>query len=730
MPSQRPPGRGSFPPRGPRPTSGHAGARRPKPATGGPSDRKGPQARREAKPFRAATTAGPRPAPKPRGTGKPPAAGSDRLQKILAHAGVGSRRACEELILQGRVTVGGHVIKELGTKVDLGDKSVAVDGQKIQQERLVYFAVNKPKGYVSTNNDPSGRPRVLDLLPEMAQRVYTVGRLDEMSVGLMLLTNDGELANKLAHPKFGVEKLYRVIVAGTPERETLNQLTEGIWLAEGKVRAKRVRAVAKKGDATILELVLAEGKNREVRRMLAKLGHKVMMLTRVAVGPITLKGLAAGQCRPLTGREVDLLRRVAAGEPVPMPWATADRRPRPEMDRPRRPFGAGPGGPADRRPVRDERDGPNRFGPRPPQAGSDRPPARRDQDRPHGPGYRGDGPPQDRRPGPPGGYGRPMGGPPPRAGGPPRRPGMFQPPIDDSIGRDNDDRRPPQGGDRRADGPRPYQRQDGRPQGPRPGGPRPYQRNDGPQGGGRPGGPRPYQRQDGPQGGPRGAGPGGPRPYQRNDGPQGGPRPGGPGPYQRNDGPQGGPRPGGPGGPRPYQRNDGPQGGPRPYQRQDGPQDGGHRPHQRQDGPQGGGRFAGGPQGRPPYQPDGDSRPPRPGQRPGGDRPPGNNGPRPSPGGPRRFDNNDRRPSGPNGGGGDRRPRPNGRPVDPNSFEPRRKVIGLGPGPSQPPPQAPTPPQDAADDRPKSRMKRPAPRGAAPSSRPMPKRRIARRDDD
>ena len=357
------------------------------------------------------------------------------MQKILAHAGIGSRRACEDLILQGRVTVGGQVIRELGTKVDLGKISVAVDGQKIQQEKLVYFAVNKPKGYVSTNNDPSGRPRVLDLLPEIPQRVYTVGRLDEMSVGLLLLTNDGELANKLAHPRFGVEKLYRVIVAGTPEREVLNQLTEGIWLAEGKVRAKRVKAVAKKGDATILELVLAEGKNREVRRMLAKLGHKVMMLTRVAVGPITLKGLTAGQYRPLTGREVDLLRRVAAGEPVPMPWMT-DRRPtRPETNRPR---GASAGGPDQRRPLRDNRDsqnGPRRPGSPPPRPES-RPASHRGADRPHGPGYRGDAG-EDRRSQAP-------------AGGPPRRPGMFQPPLDDSR-RTRDDRphrannAPPQG---------------------------------------------------------------------------------------------------------------------------------------------------------------------------------------------------------------------------------------------------------------------------------------------
>lgn len=240
----------------------------------------------------------------------------ERLQKILASAGVGSRRSCEELILRGRVSVDGKVVRELGTRVNPRKSNIEVDGQSIEPERHVYFAVHKPRGYVSTNSDPSGKPRVLDLLPGVHERIYTVGRLDENSVGLILLMNDGELANKLAHPKFGVEKVYRVVVAGTPTAEVLKKLTEGVWLAEGKVRARRVRIVGKRGDATILEMVLAEGKNREVRRMLAQFGHKVMALTRISVGPIALGGLKAGMCRPLTRREVDLLRKVAAGEEI------------------------------------------------------------------------------------------------------------------------------------------------------------------------------------------------------------------------------------------------------------------------------------------------------------------------------------------------------------------------------------------------------------------------------
>ncbi len=243
----------------------------------------------------------------------------ERLQKVLAHAGLGSRRACEELILQGRVSVDGQVVRQLGTRVDAAIARIMVDAEPIRLETNVYYAVNKPKGYVSTNLDPSGRPRVVDLLPEIPERVYTVGRLDEDSTGLMILTNDGELANKLAHPRYGVEKVYRALVAGLPGPEMLAKLTEGIWLSDGKVRAKRARIVSRQGQATQLELVLAEGKKREIRRMLSKLGHKVMSLTRIAMGPVTLKGLPTGNCRPLSRHEVDLLRKVAAGIAISTP---------------------------------------------------------------------------------------------------------------------------------------------------------------------------------------------------------------------------------------------------------------------------------------------------------------------------------------------------------------------------------------------------------------------------
>jgi len=281
-----------------------------------------------------------------------------RLQKVLAHAGLGSRRGCEQLILQGRVSVDGQVVRQLGTRVDGASAQITVDGEPIRLEKIVYYAVNKPKGYVSTNFDPAGRPRVVDLLPELPERVYAVGRLDEDSTGLMILTNDGEVANRLAHPRYGVEKLYRALVAGLPSREMLAKLTEGIWLSDGKVRAKRARIVGRQGQATMLELVLAEGKKREIRRMLSKLGHKVMSLNRIAVGPISLKGLPTGECRPLSRHEVDLLRKVAAGATVSLPrFFDADSssgRPR-DSHRPRRPeqarFPRDDGGPP-RRPRR------------------------------------------------------------------------------------------------------------------------------------------------------------------------------------------------------------------------------------------------------------------------------------------------------------------------------------------------------------------------------------------
>lgn len=231
----------------------------------------------------------------------------DRLNKYLAHAGLGSRRHVEEIILAGRVAVDGKIVKDLSTRVG-PEQNVQVDRAPIQSEKFVYWQVNKPRGYLSTNFDPSGRPRVIDLVPTIPQRVYTVGRLDEDSEGLILLTNDGDLAHKLMHPRFGVEKTYTVQVAGVPTRDDVNKLLKGVWLSEGQVKAKRVKVLRKQGQSAWLEIVLREGKNREIRRMLARLEHKVMRLKRIAIGPLQMRSVAVGKARPLTNKEVRLLR--------------------------------------------------------------------------------------------------------------------------------------------------------------------------------------------------------------------------------------------------------------------------------------------------------------------------------------------------------------------------------------------------------------------------------------
>jgi 23S rRNA pseudouridine2605 synthase len=235
----------------------------------------------------------------------------ERLNKFLAHAGAGSRRHCDDLILHGRVSVDDRVVRELGTRIDPEHQKVAVDGKPLHAERLVYWLVHKPRGYLCTNSDPAGRPLATDLVPHVPQRVYTVGRLDEDSEGLLLLTNDGDLAYRLMHPRFGVYKTYLVQVAGKPSREDLEQLLKGVWLSDGHVKARRVKRLKTQGESTWLEVVLSEGKNREVRRMLARLEHKVLRLRRIAIGPIKLDRLPKGKARRLKPEEVARLQTVA-----------------------------------------------------------------------------------------------------------------------------------------------------------------------------------------------------------------------------------------------------------------------------------------------------------------------------------------------------------------------------------------------------------------------------------
>jgi 23S rRNA pseudouridine2605 synthase len=274
-------------------------------------------------------TDSPRPRPKKR-SGKPVkkkagpnVEGAQRLQRLLASAGFGSRRQCEELIEAGRIDVDGVMVTKLGSTADLSVHKVRVDGVPLKKQRLIYYAVNKPVGVVTTNRDPEGRPRVVDLVPR-DERVFPVGRLDRSSEGLILLTNDGELAQKLTHPKYGVKKIYRVTVAGKVDAETMKQMRTGIYIAEGHVQVEGARLLKTRGKATDLEIILREGKNREIRRILARLGHKVQQLRRIAVGPLRLGDMPAGAYRLLSQEEV---RKLWESTEIPNP-ETAEPKPK------------------------------------------------------------------------------------------------------------------------------------------------------------------------------------------------------------------------------------------------------------------------------------------------------------------------------------------------------------------------------------------------------------------
>ncbi len=236
--------------------------------------------------------------------------GEQRLNKLLAAAGLGSRRQVDELIEQGRVEVDGVVADHLGTKVDTEKNKVSVDGVLLKKFRPVYFALHKPAGILCTNRDPKGRPRAIDLIPGH-HRLFSVGRLDASSVGLLLMTNDGELTQRLTHPKHGVPKTYFVVVAGHIDNAALKRLQRGIYLAEGLAKVEGAKVRRERKGATELEITLCEGKNREIRRVLARLGNKVVTLRRLSIGPLKLADMPEGAYRPLTQEEVASLYRAA-----------------------------------------------------------------------------------------------------------------------------------------------------------------------------------------------------------------------------------------------------------------------------------------------------------------------------------------------------------------------------------------------------------------------------------
>lgn len=255
------------------------------------------------------------------GPGRSGAAETDgplRLQAFLARAGVASRRASEELIRTGRVSVNGKIVLEQGTKVDPQRDRVYADGQRVELSAPVWVMLNKPKGYVTTRDDPSGRRTVYDLLPSELHRLFHVGRLDRNSEGLLLLTNEGQLANRLLHPRYGVTKEYVVLVEGLPERDTLRQLVEGVEVEGEKLYADSVQIIDRpSSDVSRLRLVLREGRNREVRRMLEALGHPVKRLVRKRFGPLRLGQMRRGEWRHLTPEEIEMLTAGEADEANP-----------------------------------------------------------------------------------------------------------------------------------------------------------------------------------------------------------------------------------------------------------------------------------------------------------------------------------------------------------------------------------------------------------------------------
>jgi 23S rRNA pseudouridine2605 synthase len=243
-------------------------------------------------------------------------ADGERLQKVLARAGLGSRRAAEGLIADGRVTVDGEVAR-LGQRIHPEQAHVEVDGVPIAvREGVVYYLLNKPRRVVTTARDPEGRLTAVELVPA-EPRVFPVGRLDYETEGLLLLTNDGELAQLVTHPRHGIEKAYLAEVSGVPTRATIRTLRDGVALDDGPTAPARVRLVQDQGDTAALEIVVREGRNRIVRRMCEAVGHPVRRLVRTRVGPITDRRLAPGAWRPLRPREVQALYRAAteAGTP-------------------------------------------------------------------------------------------------------------------------------------------------------------------------------------------------------------------------------------------------------------------------------------------------------------------------------------------------------------------------------------------------------------------------------
>lgn len=232
-----------------------------------------------------------------------------RLQKVLAAAGLDSRRKCEQLIVEGRVRVNGEIVDRLPVFVEPEKDLITVDGRKIRFGKKVYYLLNKPKGVVCTNSDPLGRKKAIDFI-NCRQRIFCVGRLDIDSTGLILLTNDNELTNKLTHPGYGCPKTYVIQVRGKVIPEGIEKLKKGIWLSEGKTAPAAVKILKRGQEQTLLEITIRQGINRQIRRMLAKLELKAISIKRTKIANISVKGTGVGKFRPLTEKELGILRKI------------------------------------------------------------------------------------------------------------------------------------------------------------------------------------------------------------------------------------------------------------------------------------------------------------------------------------------------------------------------------------------------------------------------------------
>ncbi|MGQ9645926.1 MAG: pseudouridine synthase [Thermodesulfobacteriota bacterium] len=235
----------------------------------------------------------------------------ERIQKILAQAGIASRREAERMVLAGRVSVNGQVIGTLGFKADPEKDAIKVDGKLLGGfEPKITLLLNKPRGYLATVKDPRGRPTVMDLLKHVKGRIYPIGRLDFDAEGLLLLTNDGELANRLAHPRFSIPRTYLVKVVDVPEQKELARLKRGVMLEDGRARVVSCSIIRQKEKNSWLEVVVTEGRNRLVKRMFSAIGHPVLKLKRIQFGPIRLGNLPFGHFRYLTSEEMRKLKKV------------------------------------------------------------------------------------------------------------------------------------------------------------------------------------------------------------------------------------------------------------------------------------------------------------------------------------------------------------------------------------------------------------------------------------